>query len=74
MLKTSGSTKSTTRPGKGGVRVGDGDDNVSHENEYISRLRTSASSDSSTSTAQVRVKHDEDDAVEVLVASWSKSC
>ena len=43
MLKTSGSTESTTRPGKGGVGVvgdgggdgsGDGGDNSGHDDEH----------------------------------------
>ena len=64
MLKTSGSTKSTIRLGKGGVGVGGDDgDNGSHDNEYTSRLRRSTSTDLSTNTAQVRVKYDEADDV-----------
>ena len=36
MLKTSGSTESTTRPGKGGVRVGDdGSDNGNHDWQHL---------------------------------------
>ena len=37
MLKTSGSTESTTRPGKGGVEVGGdggGGDDGSHDDEH----------------------------------------
>ena len=42
MLKTSGSTESTTRPGKGGVGVGgdgggDGGDDGGHDNEHSPR-------------------------------------
>ena len=60
MLKTSGSTKSTTRPEKGGVGVGgDGGDNGGHDNKYTSRLMTSTLMNSSTSAAQVSVKYDE---------------
>ena len=57
MLKTSGSTESTTRPGKGGVGVGgDGGETLT------SRLRTSSSTDSSTSAAQIVVEFDGVDA------------
>ena len=53
MLKTSGSTESTTRPGKGGVEVGgDGGETLTL------RLRTSKSTDSSTKTTQIAVKYD----------------
>ena len=64
MLKTSGSTESTTRPGKGGVGVGgDGGDDGGHEiaAPLTSRLWTSASTDASTSMARVMVKYDEVD-------------
>ena len=64
MLKTSGSTESTTRPGKGGVGVGgDGGDDGGHEiaAPLTSRLWTSASTDASTSAARVMVKYDEVD-------------
>ena len=38
MLKTSGSTESTTRPGKGGVGVGgDGGDDGGHDDEHSPR-------------------------------------
>ena len=53
MLKTSGSTESTTRPGKSGVEVGsDGGETLT------SRLRTSKSMDSSTKTTQIAVEYD----------------
>ena len=56
MLKTSGSTESTTRPGEGGVGVGiDGGETLT------SRLRTSKSMDSSTKTTQIAVEYDEVD-------------
>ena len=58
MLKTLGSTESTTRPGKGGVGVGgDGGDDGGHDNGATSSmLRTSSSTDSSTSVAQTAVE------------------
>ena len=57
MLKTSGSTEFTTRPGKGEVGVGaDGGETLT------SRLRTSSSTDSSTSAAQIVVEFDGVDA------------
>ena len=38
MLKTSGSTESTTRPGKGGVRIGgDSDDDSSYNDKHSPR-------------------------------------
>ena len=53
MLKTSGSTESTTRPRKGRVGVGgDGGETL------ISRLRTSISTDSSTKTTQIAIEYD----------------
>ena len=62
MLKTSGSTESTTRPGKGRVGVGsDGGENSVDEGVgeiFTSRLRTSSSTDSSTRAAQIVVKYD----------------
>ena len=60
MLKTSGSTKSTSRLGKGGVGVG-GDGNKT----LISRLRTSSSTDSSTSATWNVFDYDEVDDVGV---------
>ena len=52
--------KSTTRPKKGRIRVdGDGGDNGGHNNEYTSRLRTSALTDLSTDAAQVKVQYNE---------------
>ena len=60
MLKTSGSTESTTRPEKGGVGVGgDGDDDGGHNNGATSlMLRTSTSTDLSTSATQITVEYD----------------
>ena len=56
MLKTSGSTESTTRPGKGGVGVGgDGGDDGGHDNGATS---SSLSTDSSPSTTQIAVEYD----------------
>ena len=56
MFKTSGSTKSTTRPGKGGVGVdGDGGDDGGHDNSATS---SSSSTDSSTSATQIAVEYD----------------
>ena len=73
MLKTSGSTESTTRPGKGGVRVGGN----GGETLTLRLLRTSSSTDSSTSTAQIVVEFDAVDAgggaVGKLVKNSSRS-
>ena len=60
MLKTSRSTESTTRPGKGRVGVGgDGGDNGGHDDKSPTlMLRTSTSTDSSTSATQIVVEYD----------------
>ena len=60
MLKTLESTKSKTRPGKGGVGIGgDGGDDDGHDNGATSSmLRTSLSTDSSTSATQIAVEYD----------------
>ena len=56
MLKTSGSTDSTIRPGKGRVGVsGDGGDNGSLDNGATS---SSSSTNSSTSATQIMVEYD----------------
>ena len=67
MLKTSGSTGSTTRPGKGGVGVG-GDGGET----FTSRLKTSSSIDSSTSAAQSVVEFDGVDAGGGAVSKLAK--
>ena len=56
-MKTSGSTESTTRPGKSGVEVG-GD----RVETLTSKLRMSSLTDSSTSAAQIMVEFDGVDA------------
>ena len=53
MLKTSGSIKSITRLGEGGVGVG-----VDGGETLISRLKMSKSMDSSTKTTQIAVEYD----------------
>ena len=72
MLKTLGSTESTTRPGKGKVGVG-----VDGGETLTSRLRTSSSTDLSTSAAQNVVECNGVDAsnnvVGKLVKNLSKS-
>ena len=56
MLKTSGSTESITRPGKGKVGdVGNGGDDGGHDNGTTS---SSSSTDTSTSTIQIAVEYD----------------
>ena len=56
MLKTSESTESTTRHGKGGFGVGgDCDDDNGHDNDAPS---SSSSTDSSTNTTQIAVEYD----------------
>ena len=72
MLKTLESTKSTIKPGKGGVGVG-GDGNET----LTLRLKTSSSTDSLTSAAQIVVEFNRvdagDGAVGKLVKNLSKS-
>ena len=60
MLKTSGSTESTTRLGKGGVGVGgDSGDDGGHDNSATSSmLKTSSLKDSSTIVAWTAVEDD----------------
>ena len=71
ILKTSRITKSTTRPGKGGVGVGgDSGDDGGHDNgATFSMLRTSSSTNSSTSTTQITVEYD---GVDVGDGKWVK--
>ena len=73
MLKTSGSTESTIRSGKGKVEVG-GDGNGDGGKTLTSRLRTSSSTDSSTSAAQIVVEFDRVDASGDAVGKKSKNC
>ena len=58
MLKTSGSTESTTRPGKGRVGVGRNGNDKINDDDTSSMLRTSSSIDSSTSVTQIVVEYD----------------
>ena len=58
MLKTSGSTESTTRPGKGRVGVGGNGNDKINDDATSSMLRTSSSTDSSTSMTQIVVEYD----------------
>ena len=60
MLKTSGSTESTSRFGKSGVGVGgDGSNDGGHDTGTTSSmLRTSSLTDSSTSATQITVEYD----------------
>ena len=82
MLKTLGSTESTTKPGKGGVGVrGDGGSFIQGFSTVAtlltSMLKTRSSMDSPTSATQIAVEHDEIGAggksVKKLVAKLSKS-
>ena len=62
MLKTSESTKSTTRPGKGGVEVGgDGGDDGGHDDEIHLKAQDKRINDSLTSAARVMVNYKEVD-------------
>ena len=76
MLKTSGSTESTTRPGKGGVGVGgdgggDGGDDGGHDDEHSPQgsgrvhQRTHRLARLRLWSSMMRL---------MVVASWSKSC
>ena len=76
MLKTSGSTESTTRPGKGGVGVGgDGGDDGGHDDEHSPRgsgrvhQPTHQLVRPKLGSSMMRLVE-----VKVLVASQSKSC
>ena len=73
MLKTSKSTESTTRLGKGRVWVvGDGGGDGSET--LTSRLRTSSSTDSSTNATQIVIEFDGVDAGDGGGGKSSKSC
>ena len=69
MLKTSGSTESTIRPGKSRVGVG-GDGGDDGGGKLTSMLGISSSTDSSTSAAQVVVEYSGvDDSMVILTGS-----